>query len=103
MVKVAAPTDGGSFIERSVQNNTNSKWWLDPSLRGLMWRCTILLGGQYINGYDGAVMNSFFSVPAFLVDLGYPDANTQGLLSGAISLGCECPYPEKLDRVVVGF
>lgn len=45
--------------------------------------------GAIVGGYDGSLMNGFFAIPDYLADMGDPDANVQGLLIAAISLGSE--------------
>lgn len=38
-------------------------------------------------------MNSLITMPTFMESMGYPDSNTKGLMTGAISLGCAFPSP----------
>ncbi|GAA6033239.1 hypothetical protein JCM8097_003011 [Rhodosporidiobolus ruineniae] len=68
-------------------NNTNPRWWKDPGMRRLQVHLSILLLGSFVCGFDGSVMSGFFGIASFLSDMDDPDANKQGLLTAAISLG----------------
>ncbi|KAK4688181.1 hypothetical protein P7C73_g1929, partial [Tremellales sp. Uapishka_1] len=70
-----------------VPNNTHPQWWRDPGLRKLNALLAIVQIGTVVAGYDGSLMNGFFSIADFLSDMGNPDANIQGLLIASISLG----------------
>ncbi|GAA5900918.1 hypothetical protein JCM6882_005978 [Rhodosporidiobolus microsporus] len=68
-------------------NNTASFWFKDRGLRTLNFHCAVLMLGSFVCGFDGSIMNGFFGLATFLRDTDNPDANKQGLLTAAISLG----------------
>ncbi|GAA6031392.1 hypothetical protein JCM8097_005639 [Rhodosporidiobolus ruineniae] len=68
-------------------NATHRRWWKDRGLRRLQAHCAVLLLGSFVCGFDGSVMSGFFGIESFLRDTDHPDANKQGLLTAAISLG----------------
>ncbi|GAA5859009.1 hypothetical protein JCM8547_003966 [Rhodosporidiobolus lusitaniae] len=87
MAPTAAVLAASTLDDAPLSNNAHRLWWKDPGLRRLNLHCAVLILGSFVCGFDGSVMNGFFGLDSFLSDMDDPDANKQGLLTAAISLG----------------
>ncbi|KAJ0133753.1 hypothetical protein HZ326_23185 [Fusarium oxysporum f. sp. albedinis] len=69
------------------QDNCNELWWRDPGMRTLNFWLAVLFLSPFMIGFDGSLIGGLLAIPQWLKDLGLPNANQQGLMIAAQSLG----------------
>ncbi|KAF9875365.1 hexose transporter protein [Colletotrichum karsti] len=68
---------------RSIPNNTNAFWFLDPCLRINMIHCLGCCFTLFFNGYDGSLLNGLQSIDRWHEYFDNPSATTLGLMNSA--------------------
>ncbi|KAK1855371.1 hypothetical protein CCHR01_01992 [Colletotrichum chrysophilum] len=68
---------------RSIPNNTNVSWFLDPCLRINMIHCLGCCFTLFFNGYDGSLLNGLQSIDRWHEYFDNPSATTLGLMNSA--------------------
>ncbi|GAA5954338.1 hypothetical protein JCM3765_004426 [Sporobolomyces pararoseus] len=71
---------------KTLQNNTASKWYKDPSLRKNMLAATVCYFGSFALGYDGSYLNTCQSLPTWQRYFDYPTGTRLGLFSASAYL-----------------
>ncbi|PYH92641.1 hexose transporter protein [Aspergillus ellipticus CBS 707.79] len=68
---------------RTLPNNTNKNWWLDPGLRWNIFYCIGLCGTLFFNGYDGSLFNGLQAIEAWQTYFDNPSSTILGLMNSA--------------------
>ncbi|KAM0748181.1 general substrate transporter [Meredithblackwellia eburnea MCA 4105] len=75
---------GGSAHYATLQNNTNSKWWLDPGMRTNIYHGFGLCMCVYYLGYDASLLTGLQSLPQWNKFFGSPSGTKLGLISASL-------------------
>ncbi|KAI1859675.1 uncharacterized protein JN550_011870 [Neoarthrinium moseri] len=83
----------------SLPNNTNPKWWLDPSLRRLHFMLMCLTITSVTSGFDGSLINNLQSLSTWKSALNHPDANMLGAIGAVQTVGAffACPFAPMIN------